>query len=153
MPALDAEVGSQPPPPGATNKCIALWDTGATMSVISAKVAKDCGLAPSGMINTAGVHGIKLVNTYLVSFYLPNRIVLPSLAVSEGDFGGDIGALIGMDIISQGDFAVTNRKGLTWFSFRMPSLQRFDFVKTRVKSDSACTCGSGKLYRNCPDCK
>ena len=38
-------------------------------------------------------------------------------------------ALIGMNIIAQGDFAVSNYKGITVFSFRMPSLACLDFVK------------------------
>ena len=36
--------------------------------------------------------------------------------------------LIGMDIITQGDFAVTNRCGRTKFSFRFPSQADIDFV-------------------------
>jgi hypothetical protein len=34
-----------------------------------------------------------------------------------------------MDLISQGDFAVTNFQGLTKFSFRVPSLRHIDFVQ------------------------
>ena len=37
--------------------------------------------------------------------------------------------LIGMDIINRGDFAVSNRDGATTFSFRIPSIESFDFVK------------------------
>jgi hypothetical protein len=35
--------------------------------------------------------------------------------------------IIGMDIITQGDFAITNFGGNTFFSFRMPSIQTIDF--------------------------
>jgi hypothetical protein len=34
-----------------------------------------------------------------------------------------------MNIITQGDFVVSNYKGITVFSFRMPSLACLDFVK------------------------
>ena len=34
-----------------------------------------------------------------------------------------------MDIITRGDFAVTNRGGKTTFSFRIPSQADIDFVK------------------------
>lgn len=37
--------------------------------------------------------------------------------------------LIGMDVINLGDFAISNREQKTVFTFRMPSLQRFDFVR------------------------
>jgi hypothetical protein len=32
-----------------------------------------------------------------------------------------------MDIITQGDFAITNFGGRTMFSFRLPSLESIDF--------------------------
>ena len=37
--------------------------------------------------------------------------------------------LIGMDIITVGDFVVTNRNGKTVFSFQTPSTHEYDFVK------------------------
>ena len=46
-------------------------------------------------------------------------------AVEGHILGGDV--LIGMDVITQGDFAVTNREGRTVFSFRVPSLIHLDF--------------------------
>ena len=39
-----------------------------------------------------------------------------------------IDVLIGMDIINRGDFAVSNRNGATSFSFRIPSVEDFDFA-------------------------
>ena len=36
--------------------------------------------------------------------------------------------LIGMDIINEGDFAVSNEYGATTFSFRIPSVENFDFA-------------------------
>jgi hypothetical protein len=38
-------------------------------------------------------------------------------------------ALIGMDVIVNGDFAVTNYGGKTKMSFRVPSLADIDFVR------------------------
>lgn len=67
-----------------------------------------------------------------------------------------------MDIIGQGDFAVTNYQGKTVFSFRMPAAECIDFVKqkdpaaTSVKEplpkvgrNSPCPCGSGLKYKKC----
>ena len=39
-----------------------------------------------------------------------------------------IGVLIGMDIITSGDFSVSNYNGKTVFTFRTPSQERIDYV-------------------------
>ena len=50
------------------------------------------------------------------------------MRVTKGNMkGAEI--LIGMDIINQGDFAVTNLNGITKFSFRVPSTAHLDFVE------------------------
>jgi len=54
---------------------------------------------------------------------------------TEGTLGDDIGILIGMDVISCGDFAVTNRDNRTVFTFRMPSIARYDYVKEHEASE------------------
>jgi uncharacterized protein YchJ len=90
---------------------------------------------------------------------LPNKVIIPDIKVLSGDFQGyDI--IIGMDIITLGDFALTNFEGKTKCSFRMPSMMEIDFVKkshieTYISDDgkqgrnSKCHCGSGKKYKNC----
>ncbi|MCK4911673.1 MAG: SEC-C domain-containing protein [Thermodesulfovibrionales bacterium] len=81
---------------------------------------------------------------------------MPSVRVTKGDMGGDI--LIGMDIMSKGDFAVSNHGGNTTFTFRMPSIEEIDFNSKKnppVKSDKKVgrsdpyPCGSGKKYKKC----
>ena len=52
------------------------------------------------------------------------------LQVTEGDITGT-DVLIGMDIISQGDFAITASQGETKFTFQIPSTHDIDFVKER----------------------
>ncbi len=66
--------------------------------------------------------------TYLVSILLPNEVWFPQVRVSKAPLIGD-DVLIGMDIIGSGDFAVTNRDGRTVFTFRVPSVERIDFVR------------------------
>ena len=79
-----------------------------------------------------GAHGSQTVNTFLIDIYLPNGVKFQSVQVTEGNFsGGDI--LIGMDIINSGDFAVTNYKGVTKFTFRFPSFGDIDFVKSQKR--------------------
>lgn len=75
----------------------------------------------------SGVHGTQKCESFLVNIYLPNDVAFAGVRVTKGTLGGaDI--LIGMDIISQGDFAVTSPQGKTKFSFRIPSQANIDFV-------------------------
>lgn len=60
---------------------------------------------------------------------MPNYVEVPYLMVIRGQITGDGDVLIGMDIISNGDFAVTNKDNKTVFTFRIPSIVYIDFVK------------------------
>ena len=101
-------------------KATALWDTGATTTVINPNLAKELNLIPSGRKSMQGVHGSEIVNTYIVDIGLPNELTALGLNVSEANIGNDIGVLIGMDIIGNGDFAICNAKV---FSFALPSFE------------------------------
>lgn len=106
----------------------AIWDTGATASVITQAVVDACGLKPTGMVQVHGVHGAELAETFLANIGLPNGVAFPGVRVTKGKIvGADI--LIGMDIITIGDFAITNVGRKTVFSFRIPSIQTIDYVK------------------------
>lgn len=107
----------------------AIWDTGATSSVITQKVVQECGLQPTGMTNVSTASGDTTSSVYLVNFGLRNNVGVSGVRVVEGILSGDVDVLIGMDIIKLGDFAVTNHNGITAFTFRIPSLQKIDFVK------------------------
>lgn len=106
----------------------AIWDTGATGSVITERVAKDLKLKPTGMTQVSTAGGTMLQNEYFVNIYLPNKVYVPDVRVTEGKLS-NIDILIGMDIISLGDFSVTNHEGKTMMSFRMPSCHKIDYVK------------------------
>lgn len=142
----------------------ALWDTGATGSVITSNSAKELGLKPTGIarVNHAGGEGD--ANTYLVNIYLPNKIYFRGVKVTEcPDVVGNFGVIIGMDIISLGDFSFTNPKGNSIFSFKLPSSRDTDYVSDinlenryhkiaqiqQQKGIDKCPCGSGKKYKNC----
>jgi predicted aspartyl protease len=107
---------------------VALWDTGATASVINQRVVDDLGLQPIGMTQVHGVNGVCDSEIYLVAFELPNSIRLPVMQVTKGNLG-QLDVLIGMDVIALGDFSVTNRGGNTVFSFRMPGMVHTDYVE------------------------
>lgn len=109
--AFDPAAGRSLPP---ITQFDAIWDTGATNSVITQAVIDACGLVPVGMAQVHGVHGPSIEEVFLVNIYLLNNVAFSSIRVTRGGFlGADI--LIGMDIINQGDFAVTNKGGITKF--------------------------------------
>ena len=136
-----------------------LWDTGASGTVITKKIVDELGLKPIGKAKAFHANGESIVDVYMVNIFLPNQVAFPMLRVTEGKLSGtDI--LIGMDIITQGDFAVSNFGGKTMFSFRIPSLSQIDFCKSSFPSQPAvsnkqqgrndsCDCGSGKKYKHC----
>ena len=111
----------------------AIWDTGATGTVITPKVVADLVLQPSGKVTVqgvgqAGVPAQHLCNTFLVNIYLPNNVVIVGVRVSENSLAG-CDVLIGMDVICAGDFAVTNANGKTTWTYRFPPYEEIDFVK------------------------
>jgi len=111
----------------------AIWDTGATNTVITKKVVKQCSLRPTGRVNVQDVRGSSETDTYIVSIMLPNHVGFRGMVVTKGKvFGADV--LIGMDIMNGGDFAVTNKNGKTVFSYRFPSMERIDFVRQLFKN-------------------
>ncbi len=144
-------------------ECHGLWDTGATASVITTSVVTALELKATGITNMQGVNEIKQSNLYYLTVILNNDKIRLNLRVSECPKISNIdsiGILIGMDIISKGDFAITNYQGKTIMSFRVPSFQVIDFVKgtkqntpvvkTAIPSrNSPCPCGSGKKYKHC----
>ena len=138
----------------------ALWDTGAEGSVISERVVKSLELEPTGVARVYHANGESMVNTYSVNIFLPNNAVFYVPMVTEGILTGT-DVLIGMNIISRGDFTVTASKGKTKFSFQIPSTHDTDYVKEHsskiapiVKEktpgrNDLCSCGSGKKYKHC----
>ena len=115
----------------------ALWDTGATSTTISEKIVNDLNLVAHDQVSLMTANGSALKDVYYVNIVLPNNVMISSLRVVNVDLTDDpnnkIDALIGMDIISQSDFAITNVKGLTTVSFMIPSHEKIDFVPIAEK--------------------
>lgn len=71
--------------------------------------------------------------------------------------------LIGMDVISKGDFCITPPKNGTKFTFRVPSIADTDYVKEgegvvrernrkivgKAGRNDPCPCGSGLKVKKC----
>lgn len=106
----------------------ALWDTGATHSVINKVAADKLGLIPIGQALVYHANGECIVNKYLVNIFLPNGIMAYTVPVTEGKLKG-FDMLIGMDIINLGDFSITHKDNGTTFSFQIPATHNFDFVE------------------------
>ena len=104
----------------------ALWDTGATDSCISGNIVEECGIPRYGERYSRGIFAGEIVGIYLVDLWLADDIVLRGVRCLGIDIPG-VDVLIGMDVISQGDFVVTNYGGRTQFSFRSPSQGHIDF--------------------------
>ena len=101
----------------------AAWDTGATNTVITPEIVTALGLKPNEKHAVSTLNGIIEVNTYLIDLCFENGYKINNLQVFSGedysDFDYDV--LIGMDIITQGDFCVSAFQDETVFSFRMPA--------------------------------
>ena len=123
-------------PPCPKKKYVGLWDTGASSSMITSKVASELGLFPTGFTQSYHAQGKSLVNTYIVNVLLLNGIHVYNLKVTEGKLPDGVDMLIGMDIINLGDFAITHKNGGTVFSFQIPSTRHYDFVK-KINNETA----------------
>jgi hypothetical protein len=159
--AYDPVNSAKPPMP--LYETSALWDTGATRSVVTSATAAALGLVPVGRTQVHHAGGTSYSNTYLVNVFLPNNVGVVGVLVSECEnIVDDFGAIIGMDIITQGDLAMTNVNNETCMSFRVPSIETIDYVvdANRIKfagvqRNAPCPCGrkdeTGKAvkYKHC----
>jgi len=74
-----------------------------------------------------GVHETELSPVYLINIALPSGKIFEAVNVVVGANLQKNEALIGMSIINQGDFAVTNVNNKTTMSYRSPSVCRINF--------------------------
>ena len=134
---------------GTSETVDAIWDTGATATCISMKVVSQLNLKPLGKQRIHTPAGEKVVNTYRVNVVLPNNVTVKNLVVCDSEIDGlKAGALIGMDIMSHGDFAVSNFNGKTAFTFRTPSQKNTDYVaELKMRDAIGQPHGKGKRKR------
>jgi hypothetical protein len=168
-PAFDRTT-EQPP---KTVKFRAIWDTGATGTLITANVVQALGLKPIGVVNTHHAGGSDMAPVFKVCARFPGGPGFTSLRVIQGKLPG-FDVLVGMDIIANGDFLVTTHGGKTCLTFQLPSLGGAalqDHLDKALKNHAAkqaaskppmpakpyagtgrnkpCPCGSGEKYKNC----
>ena len=106
----------------------AIWDTGASQSVITESVVSALGLSssfPSVTLQTA--NGSREASVYLVNIYF-GSVRITGVQVLDAVIS-DTDVLIGMDVIGSGDFAITHSDGRTCMSFRAPPGKRIDYIQ------------------------
>jgi hypothetical protein len=128
----------------------AIWDTGATNTAIASTVAQKLGLIPITFAPVGTGGGQVNAPVHLVNIILPNNVLVPNVQVTELKDLNSCDLLIGMDIISTGDFALTHVNGKACFSFRTPSFKRIDFVPESNHHNLRLKSGVGTGKKNLP---
>lgn len=110
------------------DQALAQWDTGATNTCISEEIVKKYNLVPLSMTKSRTPYGVLETFIYSIDIVINNEVMFQNWNVMGSKIGAQgIDILIGMDIISKGDFAISNFNGKTQFSFRIPSKKDVDY--------------------------
>ena len=112
------------------NICLAVWDTGATMTTVSERLVEKYKLSRIGTgkdTNTAnGI--IQSPPLYKISLRLiEGDIYIEDLIVTSAPLQEYVDIAIGMDVIAQGDFSLTRKNNQIIFSFCYPSEDSIDY--------------------------
>jgi uncharacterized membrane protein YwaF len=112
----------------------ALWDTGAMMSAITPEIRDKLKATTIDSIRLVGIHTAQEVDIVIITVELPNRVVKKSIKVAVCNMISNAEMILGMDIISLGDFALSNGNEQTLFSFAAPPFQdKIDFSKRQYE--------------------
>jgi hypothetical protein len=98
----------------------ALWDTGATISAITPKLVRELSFIPAGTIAISGITGALDVKFVLAAIQFPDGILRKNIKMAVCDFSQEINIILGMDIITLGDFQLLHGNNSTVFSFTSP---------------------------------
>jgi hypothetical protein len=108
----------------------AMWDTGAVMSAITHETRTQLKAKTINRIKIAAIHTTQEVDVVLITVELPNHVIKKSIKAAVCNIASNAGMIIGMDIISLGDFALSNGNNQTLFSFAVPPFKNtIDFSK------------------------
>lgn len=148
-----------------------LWDTGATSTTIATALADKLGLPCIGKEIMKGAGGEYEAKKYLAGLILPNNTIIPYIILYGFSGAKNFDILVGMDIITRGDFLLSSTSSTSFFSFQHPSFGGFfltgikyvylhngllcegmgqrnvKFLK--IGRNTPCPCGSGKKYKHC----
>lgn len=113
----------------------AFWDTGASHTHISQRVIDILDLKPKRKVKTLSHHGNDIVNVYTVTIMLPTDYMVVDIDVlSESQKILDTDVVVGMDIISNGDFHMdyTGERPVFTFKHPNPESEKDTFVETEL---------------------
>lgn len=105
----------------------AMWDTGAEVTLLHPRVVKALALERESQVLLSGIGGETVEENYVVHILLPTGNLAFGVEATATENVGEYDVIIGMDIISNGDFAFTNKDGKSQFSFRFPTEGHVDF--------------------------
>jgi predicted aspartyl protease len=116
---------------------LALIDTGATNTSISNKLAASLGLETIAQCRVDAAGGTHRANVYSIDVLLRNMVNFTNIRAAEFIKTIQIfDIIIGMDILTMGDLAITNHNHRTVLSFRVPpNTKHIDFVSAANKED------------------
>ena len=120
------------------NRFICIWDTGASVSCVTSNIVERYNLTSIGKSDffTGGHCKSKSTDVYSIDLMFRDDFVFNNLRVLKIEKHDVFDIIIGMDIISQGDFAVSNLNGSTSFSFRIPSMGTANFLNENYDKES-----------------
>lgn len=114
---------------GETYEGWGLIDTGSADSEITETVVNKLSVVPIDDKEYHTANGKIVAPKYNVTLTLQDSVVFPNIQTSLFTNNGDgFDFLIGMDIISQGNLAVTNYNGTMRISFEYPAHGTIDFT-------------------------
>ncbi|MDR2579009.1 MAG: retroviral-like aspartic protease family protein [Chitinispirillales bacterium] len=94
-----------------------MWDTGATASLISDKIATELQLKDVGFTQIRHVAGTATFPIYTAAVDIRNGIKISEHRLISFPGADTFDMIIGMDIITLGNFCIENRNGDSIFSF------------------------------------
>lgn len=120
------------------NRFICIWDTGASTSCITSNIVKKYNLTSTGKSDffTGGHCKSRSTDVYSIDLMFRDDFVFNNLRVLKIEKHDVFDIIIGMDVISKGDFAVSNLNGKTSFSFRIPSFGTANFLNENYDKES-----------------
>jgi hypothetical protein len=102
----------------------ALWDTGASMSAITPEIKDKLKVTPVDKKTITGIHSTQVVDVVFITLELPNSVIKKNIKAAVCNITSKVGMIIGMDIISLGDFALSNGDDQTLLSFAVPPFKK-----------------------------
>lgn len=108
----------------------AIWDTGADTTIVCKSILDELQVKPQGRVAILGIGSLLDSRLYTIHLGLPSGDLIHNLHVmAMDDDQTDYDVIIGMDVISLCDFAITTPNKKTKFTFERPSKRDIDFTK------------------------